>query len=79
MTIYLPGAIFAAGISLYYFYEFHRTKEAKQIERRDSLNERRQQYLQQLIKAKKKVRDTATNQPPEDVPGVPGNEESNSP
>ena len=54
MTIYLPGAMFAAGISLYLFYEYNRVKQAKQEERRESLNDRRQQYLQQLIEAKKK-------------------------
>jgi hypothetical protein len=80
MTIFIPGAMFAAGISLYLFYEFHRVKEAKQLERRDSLHDRRQQYLRQLIEAKKKADGKAqaasTNEPPEDAAG---NSDSNSP
>ncbi len=54
MTIYLPGAMFAAGISLYLFHNYNRTKQAKQDERRESLHEIRQQYLQQMIEVKKR-------------------------
>ena len=63
MTIIVPGAMFAAGISLYLFYEFNRVKEAKQDERRESLNDKRQQYLKQLIEAKKKEHGTTEDQP----------------
>jgi len=58
MTIYVPGAMFAAGISIYLFYEFSRVKEAKREQRRESLNDKRQQYLNQLIEAKKKEQKT---------------------
>lgn len=54
MTIYLPGGMLAAGISLYLFYEYNRVKNAKREERRESLNSTRQQYLQRLIEAKKR-------------------------
>ena len=54
MTIYVPGAMFAAGISIYLFYEFNRVKQAKQDQRRDSLNDKRQQYINQLIEARRK-------------------------
>lgn len=63
MTIILPGAMFAAGISLYLFHEYNRVKQAKQDERRESLNDTRQQYLNQLIEAKKKEQRTAEDQP----------------
>ena len=63
MTIYLPGAMLAAGISLYHFYEFHRVKESKQIERRERLNGCRQQYLHLLIEANRKMRGTAEDPP----------------
>ena len=59
MTIYVPGAMFAAGISIYLFYEFNRIKQAKQDQRRESLNDKRQQYIHQLIEAKSKEQKTA--------------------
>jgi len=45
ITIYLPGGMLAAGISLYLFYEYYRVKDAKQLARRESLDNVRQQYL----------------------------------
>ena len=63
MTIILPGGMIAAGISLYLFYQYNRVKEAKQDERRESLNDKRQQYLNQLIAAKKKEQRAAGDQP----------------
>jgi len=63
MTIIVPGALFAAGISLYLFYEYNRAKEDKQMERREKLNDRRQEYLQKLLQSRKKEQDT-----PEDPP-----------
>lgn len=54
MTIYLPGAIFAAGISIFLFYEYNRVNQAKKDQRRETLDEKRQEYLQRLIAAKKK-------------------------
>ena len=78
MTIILPGAMFAAGISLYYFYEFNRAKEAKLDERRESLNDRRQEFLQQTIEAKRKK--DAKNEHPstagsDEHPSTPGSNE----
>lgn len=64
MTIIVPGAIFAAGISLYLFYEYNRAKEDKQIERREKLNDRRQEYLQKLLQSRKKEQDATTADPP---------------
>jgi hypothetical protein len=54
MIIYLPGPMFAAGISLYLFYKYNRAKEAKLDARRENLKDIRQQYLQGMIEAKKK-------------------------
>ena len=64
MTIIVPGAIFAAGISLYLFYEYNRAKEDKQTERREKLNDRRQEYLQKLLQSRKKEQDAAEDPPP---------------
>jgi hypothetical protein len=69
MTIYVPGAMLGAGISLYLFYEYNRVKEGKLIKRRESLNDLRRQYLRQLIEVKKKEYGTA-----EDPPPAPSNE-----
>ena len=79
MTIYVPGAMFAAGISLYLFNEYNRRKEEKQRERRESLNDVRQQYLHQLIAAKRKEHG-AVGDPPNAEPdeGVSGSDDSNS-
>lgn|GEM_PF-3199801 len=63
MTIIVPGAMFAAGISIYLFYEFNRVKQAKQEERRESLNDKRQQYLHQLIEGKRKEHGATEDQP----------------
>lgn len=68
MTIIVPGAIFAVGISLYLFYEYNRAKEDKQIERREKLNDRRQEYLQKLLQSRKKEQDATTADPPTTEP-----------
>ena len=52
MTIYVPGGFILVFISLYFFREYHRVKEAKQEERRENLHAVRQAYLHNLIKAK---------------------------
>jgi len=54
MTFIVPGVLFGAGASLYIFYEFHRVRLAKHDDRRESLNDTRQQYLHQLIQAKRR-------------------------
>jgi len=63
MTIIVPGGMFAAGISIYLFYEFNRVKQAKQEERRESLKDRRNQYLHQLIESRKKGTGTTEDKP----------------
>ena len=74
MTIIVPGAMFAAGISLYLFYRYDRINREKLDDRRESLNETRRQYLQHLIEAGKKEKpqgQTGTPpgaQPPSDPP-----------
>jgi len=55
--------MFAAGISLYLFYEFSRVKQAKQGERRERLNDIREQYLHQLIESRRKENGTMVDQP----------------
>jgi hypothetical protein len=76
MTIIVPGAMFAAGISIYLFYEFNRVKQAKQEERRESLNDKRQQYLHHLIESRKKGTGT-TDEKPITWPQEGGDDESN--
>jgi hypothetical protein len=79
MTIYVPGVMFAAGISIYLFNEFNRVKEEKQSERRESLNDVRQQYLNQLIAVKRKEQEAAEDQPTtEPHEGASGSDDSNS-
>jgi hypothetical protein len=55
--------LFAVGLALFLFYEYNRRTEARQDERREQLNERRQKYLQKLLEVKKKQQDT-TQDPP---------------
>jgi len=55
--------IAGVGVCLYLFYEFQRVKEERQEDRRESLNERRQEYLEKLIRAKKKEQGEAENPP----------------
>ena len=53
MTIYVPGVMFGAGIAIFLFYEFNRKQHARRDERRESLRDTRQQYLQQMIELKR--------------------------
>ncbi len=53
-TIYIPYGLVAAFISFYLFREFNRAKKTKRDERREEINERRQELLDNLLKAKKK-------------------------
>jgi hypothetical protein len=53
MTIYVPGIAVCAFFSLYIFYEYNRVQKAKREERREYLNERRQELLDNVIKPKK--------------------------
>jgi hypothetical protein len=52
--IILPGAAVGSLASLYIFYESNRVKNAKRNERRDYLNERRQELLDNVLKKNKK-------------------------
>lgn len=54
MTFFVPGVLFGAGASLYIFYQYNRIRQAKKDDRRESLKDTRQEYLRQLIQAKKK-------------------------
>jgi hypothetical protein len=51
--IILPGAAVGSLASLYIFYESNRVKNAKRNERRDYLNERRQELLDNVLKKNK--------------------------
>jgi len=54
VNIYVPWGFIAIFISLYIFREYNRVKKAKKDERREYMNQRRQQLLDELFKAKKK-------------------------
>jgi hypothetical protein len=78
MTIYLPGGMLAAGISLYLFYEYNRVKDAKLLARRESLDNVRQQYLQGLIETKKRKPGVTEDLPKANLENEePENRESN--
>jgi L-asparagine transporter-like permease len=51
--IILPGAAVGSLVSLYIFYESNRAKKAKRNERRDYINERRQELLDNVLKKNK--------------------------
>ncbi len=53
MTIYIPWGFIAICISLYIFYEYNRVQKAKRKERRKELNERRKEFLNEVVKSKK--------------------------
>lgn len=59
MTIFVPGVAVGAFISLYIFRESNRVKRAKREERREYLNERRQELLDNVIKTKENRKDTS--------------------
>ena len=56
MNIFLPWGAMLIIISLYLFREYNRVRRAKQEDRRERLNERRQKLLDNLLDAKKKNR-----------------------
>jgi hypothetical protein len=62
MTFYVPGLMFGAGVAIFLFYEFNRKQHARKDERRESLHDTRQQYLQRMIELKRKQ--DAGKQPP---------------
>lgn len=52
MTGYIPWGIIAIFISFYIFKEYNRVHQAKRRERRDYINQRRQELLENVLKAK---------------------------
>jgi len=53
MNIYIPVGFIAVFISFYIFREYNRVKKAKRDERRDEINQRRQELLDNLFRKKK--------------------------
>jgi hypothetical protein len=54
VSIVVPWGMIAIFISLYLFNEFNRIRKAKRENRREYMNERRQQLLDNLLKKNKK-------------------------
>lgn len=57
VRIYIPWGFIGIYISFYIFKEYHRSKRAKREERREYLNQRRQELLHNVTKSKKKEGD----------------------
>jgi hypothetical protein len=55
VNIIVPWGLIAVFISFYLFNESNRVKKAKREERREYMNERRQQILDGVIKPKNKI------------------------
>jgi high-affinity Fe2+/Pb2+ permease len=53
INIMVPWGLIAVFISFYLFKEFNRVKRAKREERRENLNERRQELLDNVLKKNK--------------------------
>jgi hypothetical protein len=53
MTIYIPWGLIAIFISFYLFREFNRVRQAKTKERRERLTERRQDLINNVLRANK--------------------------
>jgi hypothetical protein len=54
VSVVVPWGLIAIFISLYLFREFNRIRKAKRENRREYLNERRQELLDNLLKKNKK-------------------------
>jgi len=54
INLIVPFGLIAIFISLYLFSEFNRVKRAKRYERREQVNERRNEMVDKVIKAKNK-------------------------
>ncbi|MEO6133933.1 MAG: hypothetical protein ABIP35_02195 [Ginsengibacter sp.] len=52
MQMTIPGGLIAIVISLFIFYYYNKTVRAKREERRDRLKEKRQDYLDAILKSK---------------------------
>lgn len=59
MNIYIPGGFISICISIYIFYQYNRVQKAKRNERREQLNERRKELLDDLIKSKNEKNETS--------------------
>ena len=57
MQIPIPWGLIAIFISLFAFYYFNKKLQIKKQESRDRLNERRQEFLDAILKNKKKDED----------------------
>jgi hypothetical protein len=57
MRIYVPWGIILIFISFYIFREYNRVNKAKREERRDAINERRQELLNNVLKKNKAAKD----------------------
>lgn len=53
MTVYIPWGLIAIGVALYYFYAYNRASRLRKEERREELNNRRQELLGRMIQIKK--------------------------
>ncbi len=53
MTIYVPWGIILIFISFFIFREYNRVSKAKRNERREAINERRQELLNNVLKKNK--------------------------
>jgi uncharacterized protein YacL len=58
INIIVPWGLIAIIVSFYLFNEYNRVKRAKREERREYMNEHRQQILDGVIKPKNKNSDT---------------------
>ena len=58
INILVPWGLMAVFISFYLFGEFNRVKKARREERREYMNERRQEILNKVIKEKNKNTNT---------------------
>jgi len=56
-NIFIPVGFIAIFISFYLFREYNRVQRAKRDERREHLNERRQELLDNVVKKKKENND----------------------
>lgn len=63
MTVYIPWGLIAIFISLYIFYEHNRRNRLRREERREELNNRRQEFLQKMLRPRNKKPENPPNQP----------------
>lgn len=54
MTVYIPWGLIALFISYYFFHSSTQKAKARKEAQRERLNEKRQEYLNMLVEAKKR-------------------------